>query len=106
MGTRYINGVDTMKYTNKEITQFAESKPKQKTWVDLHDGELFGDGGVEENYRQCKDCIFRDKTIFNGEECGWYKSSCRIFEAPAYKPLEYSDGKAKCEFRETVETKE
>ena len=73
---------------------------KNTSWVDLHDGELFGDGGVKNSYKQCKDCLFRDMTVVQGEECGWYKSICRIFEAPMYKPLEFSDNKAKCEYRE------
>ena len=71
-----------------------------KTWVDLHEGEKFGDGGVRDQGKQCKNCMFRDKTIVKGEEVGWYKSFCKLYNPPNYKPNEISNNTAECEFYE------
>jgi len=96
MGTRYVNGVDTMIYTEEEIKQFAKM-PKEQSWVDLHDNEFFGDGKVKDGYEQCKDCEFRDRTTVQGVECGWFKCFCELYEAPEYKPIGLNND---CEFYE------
>lgn len=55
--------------------------------------------------KQCKDCIFRDKSNYtNGEgevvECGWSKSVCQIYPYPQMKPREVSKNTVECEYYE------
>jgi len=73
-----------------------------KTFDERYGGERFGDGGVSEQCKQCKDCLFRDRTAVEEAECGWFKSVCKMFAPPDYKPSEIMDDKENCEFREVV----
>jgi hypothetical protein len=71
-----------------------------KTWVEAHENEKFGDGGIRDSFKQCKDCLFRDKTTVQGKECGWNKCVCGLFEPPERKPLEFSNNTTECEYYE------
>lgn len=52
---------------------------KKKTLEERYADEVLSDNAALNHYSQCKDCVFRDKTIVNGEEYGWNKCFCRIY---------------------------
>jgi hypothetical protein len=72
-----------------------------KTWIEAHEGEKFGDGGISENCKQCKDCLFQnDGTPYSND---YRKSSCAIFGYPDMKPIEVIRNTGQCEYYEKDE---
>lgn len=53
----------------------AEKKTLEERYAD----EILTDNAALNHYSQCKDCIFRDKRLVGGEECGYDKSVCHIY---------------------------
>lgn len=73
---------------------------KMKTWIEVHEGEKFGDGGISENCKQCKDCIFQsDGTQYSND---YRKSSCAIYQYPDMKPIEVIRNAVQCEHFELI----
>jgi len=71
-----------------------------KTWIEVHEGEKFGDGVVE-NCKQCKTCLFRDGgTDYSND---YRKSSCAMFVYPDMKPIEVIRNTGQCELYERDE---
>ena len=62
--------------------------------------DILTDNSSLNQYAQCKDCFFRDKTIVNGTECGWKKGMCRIYEYPNDKPNGVACNRDECDFYE------
>lgn len=75
-----------------------------KTLEERYGNEVLTDNASLNHFSQCKDCIFRDKTSVDGQECGWNKCFCHIYgcgtvsRIPAdsalkipYSPVEYED---------------
>lgn len=52
------------------------------------------------NTIQCKDCLYRDKTIVNGFPFGITKGNCEIFVEPDLKPIGIINGYEDCNFYE------
>lgn len=52
---------------------------EKKTLEERYGEEILSDNAALKHYSQCEDCVFRDKTIVNGEECGWKKCFCHIY---------------------------
>lgn len=66
----------------------AEKKTLEERYAD----EVLSDNASLKHYSQCKDCIFRDKAIVNGVECGYNKGVCRIYGKQTASRLRYSSG--------------
>ncbi len=73
---------------------------EKKSFEERYRDEVLTDNAALNHYSQCKDCIFRDKRIVNGEECGWDKCVCRMYGKNTalnnptfypYTPVEYKD---------------
>lgn len=73
---------------------------KEKTLEERYAGDLLTDNTALDKYKQCKDCIFRDKTAVRGVECGWKKGNCAIFEHPGFKPDGVMRNREECEYYE------
>lgn len=93
---------------------------EKKTLEERYGNEVLSDNTALNHFSQCKDCIFRDKRIVLGKECGWEKGVCHIYgkaivtrmneEYPdffPYTPIESSDkpdhvynNTGQCEFYE------
>lgn len=87
--------------------------------------DILTDNASLNHFSQCKDCIFRDKRIVNGKECGWDKCVCRIYGKSTarranenypdffpYTPIEFEDkpdevynNTANCEYYEREKRK-
>lgn len=68
----------------------------KKTWVDVHEDEVFSDNSKIEYCKQCKNCIFKDGgTPFSNH---YSKSSCQVFQYPNMKPLHVIDNNGICEY--------
>lgn len=65
---------------------------EKKTLEERLEGDILTDNAVLNHFSQCKDCIFRDKTVVNGVECGYDKCVCRIFGKLTASRLRYSNG--------------
>lgn len=74
-------------------------KAKQ-TLAERYEADILTNNAALNQYSQCKDCFFRDKTTVNGKECGWKKGSCKIFEYPNFKPDDVMRNRAECEYYE------
>lgn len=70
----------------------------EKTLFERYGDEVLTDNKALNHYAQCKTCIFRDKTKVNGEECGWDKGFCHIYENQ--KPHEIYKNEIECEYYE------
>lgn len=57
-----------------------------KELTERHADEVLTDNAALMPYQMCKTCIFRDKTTVQGNECGWKKGNCTIYEYPKFKP--------------------
>lgn len=69
-----------------------------KTWIEAHEGEKFGNGGVAENCKQCKTCLFRDGgTDYSND---YRKGSCAMYAYPDTKPIEVIRNTGQCELYE------
>lgn len=55
------------------------TEEQKNTVTARHWDEVLTNNAVLNHYSQCKDCIFRDKTEFNGKEIGYNKCVCRIY---------------------------
>lgn len=73
---------------------------ENKTLAERYEADILTDNAALNPYSQCKDCFFRDKTTVNGEECGWKKGACKIYEYPNFKPDEVMRNRAECEYYE------
>lgn len=51
----------------------------KKTASERYGDEILTDNAALNHYSQCRDCMFRDKRLVNGEEYGYDKSVCRIY---------------------------
>ena len=71
----------------------AEKKTLEERYAD----EVLTDNAALNHYSQCKDCIFRDKRVVGGEECG--------LENPGDKPPDIYDNTGQCEFYEKEKQK-
>lgn len=66
---------------------------EKKTLEERYADEVLTDNTALNHYSQCKDCIFRDKRIVLGEECGYDKSVCHIYGKVTASRSQYSDGR-------------
>ena len=74
---------------------------KQKqTLEERYAADILTDNAALNQNSQCKDCFFRDKTTVNGEECGWKKGACKIYEYPNFKPDDVMRNRDECEYYE------
>ena len=73
---------------------------ERKTLEERYEDEVLSDNAALNHYSQCKDCMFRDKTSVDGEECGWKKCFCHIYgkqsvlrtpQITSYTPTEHDD---------------
>ena len=70
----------------------------KKTWVDIHEYEVFTDNSKIENCKQCKDCRFRDDgTVWSNH---YTKCCCQIYPNPKIKPMEVIDNKKDCKYKQ------
>ena len=73
---------------------------KEKTLSERIAADTMSDNTQFPKCEQCKACIFRDKTSWEGKECGWEKSICEMYPYPKWKPHSVVYGKEPCEFYE------
>lgn len=66
----------------------AEKKTLEERYAD----EVLSDNASLNHYSQCKDCVFRDKRMVSGVECGYNKGVCRIYGKLTASRLRYSNG--------------
>lgn len=52
---------------------------KKKTLEERLETDILTDNKALNHFAQCKSCIFRDKRIVGGKECGYDKSVCHIY---------------------------
>lgn len=52
---------------------------EKKTLEERLADDILTDNAALKHYSQCKDCIFRDKRIISGVECGYDKCVCHIY---------------------------
>lgn len=77
---------------------------EKKTLSERYADDILTNNEVLNHFSQCKDCIFRDKTIAFGKEIGYEKCVCRIYGRISamnineiypnfftYTPVEYED---------------
>lgn len=77
---------------------------QKKTLSERYADEILTNNEILNHFSQCKDCIFRDKRIVDGEEYGYDKCVCRIYGGLSamrtnetypnyfpYTPIEYED---------------
>lgn len=72
----------------------------EKSLTERHMEEVLTDNTALNKYAQCKDCLFRDRTAVDGEEVGWQKGMCAMFEYPDFKPDAVMRNREKCEYHE------
>ncbi|MCI8811556.1 MAG: hypothetical protein HFF84_15985 [Oscillibacter sp.] len=73
---------------------------EKKSLFERYGDEILTNNSVLNHFAQCRDCRFRDMTTVRGEECGWDKSFCLIYEPPEYKPHEVYKNTESCEYYE------
>lgn len=98
---------------------------EKKTLSERYADEVLTNNAALNHYSQCKDCIFRDKRLVGGEECGYDKSVCHIYGKisarrinkttpdffpytpiePGDKPNEVYNNTANCEYYEQEKRK-
>jgi hypothetical protein len=72
-----------------------------KTWVEAHENERFGDGGILDSCKQCKTCMFQsDGTVWSND---YRKGCCKMFSYPDTKPPDVAHNTAKCEYYEKAD---
>lgn len=74
------------------------AKDKDLTLEERYADDILTDNTQFDNYKQCKNCAFRDKTAVRGVECGWKKGVCEIYQYPGWKPHEIMRNREVCEF--------
>ena len=62
---------------------------EKKTWVEVHENEVFTDNSQIEYCNQCKDCMFRD-------ERGHDRAVCMIYDR--IKPLQVINNTGPCPY--------
>lgn len=71
------------------------------TWIDNREDEKFGDGGVADLCKQCKNCMFwNGGNAFSND---YKKSSCAMYEYPNIKPIGVIQNKEDCELYEPID---
>ena len=83
---------------------------EKKTLSERYADEVLTNNAALNHYSQCKDCIFRDKRLVGGEECGYDKSVTPDFFPytpiePGDKPKEVYNNTANCEYYEQEKRK-
>lgn len=73
---------------------------EKKTLEERYGDEILTDNTALNHFKQCKDCLFRDRTSVQGKECGWDKGCCRIYPYPESKPHGVYKNIEPCEFYE------
>ena len=65
---------------------------EKKTLSERYADDILTNNEVLNHFSQCKDCIFRDKRVVNGKECGYDKCVCRIYGKLTASRSRYSSG--------------